>query len=83
MGLAWKGLKTLEDILSLMSANTITIESPSRLTRDEYEGLLETLDIMRDPETMKQLKRSDENFKKGKFITLGELEKELGLANRK
>ena len=77
-----KVLKTLKATISLISTNTIMIESPSTLTKDEYEGLLETLDIMRDPEAMKRIKKAEENFKKGKFITLEQLEKELNIRQR-
>lgn len=36
---------------------------------DRYEGLLETLDILSDEETMKVLRKAREEFKQGKTLT--------------
>ncbi len=35
---------------------------------DDYEGWLETLEIMSDPDTMKGLKQAEKEFKEHKFI---------------
>ena len=36
---------------------------------DRYEGLLETLDILSDEETVKALRRAQKELKEGKFYT--------------
>lgn len=36
---------------------------------ERYEGLLETIDILSDEETMRSLKRTQKEVKKGKFFT--------------
>lgn len=46
------------------------------LSMDEYEGLLETLDIMSNPGTMKALEEARKNFAEGRFITHEEMWKE-------
>jgi len=46
---------------------------------DEYESWKETLEIMSDQKLMKAIKEGEKDLKEGKFITLEELEKELGL----
>jgi len=46
---------------------------------DDYEGLLETLEIESDPELMKRLKKAEEDMKKGKWKTLEQIHKELGI----
>lgn len=40
---------------------------------ERYEGLLETIDILSDEETMKALKRAQKEVKKGKFYTHDEV----------
>lgn len=39
------------------------------LNIERYEGLLETIDILSDEETMKALKRAQKQRKQGKFYT--------------
>jgi len=46
---------------------------------DDYEGLLETLEIESDPELMKRLKKAEEDMKKGKGRSLEQIHKELGI----
>lgn len=46
---------------------------------DFYESLLETLEIMGDPEMMDALRRSVEDIKAGRLYSIDEVEKELGL----
>jgi len=40
---------------------------------DEFESLLETVEVLSDPETLAALAESLENFERGDFITLEEL----------
>lgn len=39
------------------------------LSADEYESLVETLEILADPEIMKQIQQSIRDIKKGKLLT--------------
>jgi antitoxin YefM len=48
-----------------------------------FEGLLETLDLLSDPEAMEQIRRSLEDEKAGRLIPHDELMKELGLDAKK
>lgn len=43
---------------------------------DEYESLLETLEILSDPELMRAIGKSEKEIKSGKFISLEELKGE-------
>ncbi len=47
---------------------------------DDYESLIETLDIVNDPVTMKRLKRAENDAKKGRVIPWAKAKKKLGLA---
>ena len=48
------------------------------LAWEDYEALIETLDIVGDPEAMEQLRVSSEHIKAGKMRPVRELGKELG-----
>lgn len=47
---------------------------------DDYESLIETLDILNDPITMKRLKQAERDAKKGRMIPWAKAKKKLGLA---
>jgi prevent-host-death family protein len=48
-----------------------------------FEGLLETLDLLSDPDAMKMLRRGLEDEKAGRLIPHDRLMKELGLDEKK
>lgn len=37
------------------------------ISKEELAGLLETLEILRNPETMRQIRESEENIREGKI----------------
>ncbi len=51
------------------------------LSADEFDSIMETMEIMSDPELMKDIKEAEEDFKKGDYVTLDELKKELGYSS--
>lgn len=44
---------------------------------EDYEGLLETLEIESDPELMKRLKEAEADYKAGKGVSLEKIHEEL------
>ena len=46
---------------------------------DDYEGLLETLDILSDKKLVKQIRQAQADIKKGNIKALEQIEKELGI----
>lgn len=48
------------------------------LSMDDYESLMETLDILADPKAMKGLHQGEEDIKKGKTRSWREIKKSLG-----
>src|SRR5208283_5356541 len=46
------------------------------MSMDDYEGLLETLEIKSDPELMQRLKKAEEDMRKGKLKGLEQIHKE-------
>ena len=53
----------------------INSSSPQKLDRD---SLVETIEILSDPETMRDIAQGIEDYNKGKFKTLSQVRKELG-----
>lgn len=49
---------------------------------DEYAKWQETIEIMNDPEIMKDLKEAEEEFKRGEYVSLEEILAEEGLLVR-
>src|SRR5277367_2673536 len=47
---------------------------------EDFEGLLETIDIMKDPALLKRLKRASAEVKAGKTRSLDEIRRSLGRA---
>ncbi len=45
---------------------------------EDYEGLLETIEIESNPQLVKELKRASQECKKGKGVSLEEARKRLG-----
>jgi len=41
------------------------------ISRKEYEGMKETIEILQNPEIMKQITESERNISKGKIKKLG------------
>ena len=48
---------------------------------DDYESLIETLDILNDPETMRNIRQAEKEIKKGRTIPWAKVKKKLGLAD--
>lgn len=74
--------KMLEKIEKESITITLTYHGKPKwviMSGDEYEGLMETLDILSDEELMKDLREAEEDIKKGNTISLDELKKEWDL----
>ena len=46
------------------------------MSTEEYEGLMETLEIMSDKKLMRSLRKAEEDFSKGRFYTHEQVFKE-------
>ena len=47
------------------------------MSPDDYEGLLETIDILSDKEIAKRIKKAKKEVKEGKTVSLEELRKKI------
>lgn len=53
------------------------------MSAEEYDSLMEDLEILKSPEIMANIKKSQEEYKRGEYVTLQALEKELGYTRLK
>lgn len=61
---------------------TITVDGEPKVTMlsyDDYEGLIETLEIMSDPEAVKGIKEGLDDLKHGRMRKWEDVKKELNL----
>lgn len=49
------------------------------MSHDEYESLMETLDILSDPNAMKDIREAEADLKAGRYYDWEEVKKELGI----
>jgi antitoxin YefM len=50
------------------------------LSTEEYEALMETLEVLEDDEALEALRESEEDVRAGRLHSLDEVRRELGLA---
>ena len=49
------------------------------MSHDEFQSIMETLEILSNPEIMDDLREAEEDFKKGNYVSLEEVKKNLGI----
>lgn len=64
--------ESYNDLIKRMVANCNPKDS-------EKESLIETIEVMSEPETMREIAGAIEDYSKGRFKTLEQVEKELGI----
>ncbi|MDP4007280.1 MAG: type II toxin-antitoxin system Phd/YefM family antitoxin [bacterium] len=52
------------------------------LSYEEFDSLLETLELLSDPEELKEIEEAEREVKRGEVVSWDEVKKELGLATR-
>lgn len=50
------------------------------MSSQEFDSLMETMEILSDPKIMKDIERAEAEYKRGEYITWEEMKKELGYA---
>lgn len=49
------------------------------LSWEQYQGLLETMEVLSDPELLAAIRRGEKDFEQGRTYTTAEVAQELGL----
>jgi len=76
-----KFFKILEDVKKPNRIYTITLAGKPKaviLSSEEYESWRETIEIMSNPDVVKDLKEAEKDFKAGRYTSLEEVLKEEG-----
>ena len=71
----------VEDVQRPNRHYTITENGRSKavvLSADEYASLIETVEIMNDPELMKSIRKGESEYEKGQYVTLDAILKQEG-----
>lgn len=48
------------------------------MSAEEFDSLMETMEILSEPKIMANIEKAEEEYKKGEYITWDEMKKELG-----
>lgn len=82
--------KNLYDLIDEVSASGkrvgITKKGETKavlVSQEGWDAMMVTLETLSDPELMEQIRQSDKDIKAGRYVTLEQLEKELGFGNKK
>jgi prevent-host-death family protein len=46
------------------------------MSAEEFDSIMETMDILSDPNILNDIKKAEEEFKKGEYLTLEEFKKQ-------
>ena len=74
--------KVIDEIDSKMDRFVITKRGKSvalMMSIDDYESLLETLDVLSNTNLKKKIKKAEGDIKKGNIKALDDIDKELGI----
>ena len=72
--------KIAENVQKPDTHYVVTVEGKPGLvlmSADEYDSIMETMEILSNPETMKNIKKAEKEIARGEYVTWDELKKEL------
>lgn len=52
------------------------------MSAEEFDSIMETMEILSDPKIMANIKKAEEEFKRGEYQSWDEVKKELGLSRK-
>ena len=81
-----KIFKIAEDVQKPSTYYTLTEHGKPKMvlmSAEEFESLMEDLEILNNPKILADIKKAEDEFARGEYITLQELEKELGYSRSK
>jgi len=53
------------------------------MSADQFDSIMETIDILSDPNILENIKIAEEEYKKGDYVTWEELKEEIGFGKDK
>ena len=76
-----KIFKIAEEVQKPSTYYTLTENGRAKaviMSAEEFDSIMEDLEILSNPKIMEGIKQAEEEFKRGEYVTLDELKKELG-----
>ena len=80
-----KLFKIVEEVQRPDTYYTFTVDGKPKvvlMSKDEFDSIMETMEIMSDPEIMKDIKKAEEDFKKGRYSSWEEVKEKLGFEKK-
>ncbi|KKS31871.1 MAG: Prevent-host-death family protein [Candidatus Amesbacteria bacterium GW2011_GWA2_42_12] len=77
--------KIAEQVQKPNNFYTLSIEGEPKvvmMSYDEFDSMRETMEILSDPDIMKNIKKAEDEYEKGEYITWQEMKKELATTRR-
>ena len=77
--------KIAEQVQKPNNFYTLSIEGEPKvvmMSYDEFDSMRETMEILSDPDIMKSIKKAEEEYEKGEYISWQDMKKELAVTRR-
>ena len=77
-----KLFKIAEEIQKPDTYYTFTVDGKPQvvlMSQDEFDSIMETIDILSNPEIAKDIRQAEEDFKKGKYSSWEDVKRELSI----
>ncbi len=77
--------KIAEQVQKPNNFYTLSVEGKPKVVMmsfDEFDSMIETMEILSDPKIMADIKKAEEEYEKGEYLTWEEMKKELQATSR-
>lgn len=77
--------KIAEQVQKPNNFYTLSVEGEPKVVMmsfNEFDSIMETMEILSDPKVMSDIKKAEEEYERGEYITLEEMKKELRATSR-
>mgnify|MGYP001578504801 CR=1 FL=1 len=77
--------KIAEQVQKPNNFYTLSVEGEPKVVMmsfNEFDSMMETMEILSDPKVMADIKKAEEEYEKGEYITWEEMKKELHASGR-
>ena len=78
--------KIAEEVQKPDTYYEFTVEGEPRvvlMSREEFDSIMETMEILSDPKILRDIKKAEEEYKKGEYVSWDKIKKELGFVPKK
>lgn len=75
-----------QEVQAPSSYITLTLQGQPKvvmMSSEEFDSIMETMEILSDPETLRNIREAERDIDEGHYVTLDQLKKELGFEQSK